>query len=169
MFICFWARDRVWVGEGQRKRETQNPKQAPGSELSAQSLVWGSNSRAMRSWPESKSDVQLTELPRHLFKKKFFLMFIYFWGRGRDSVEFIKCSFYHLKYYRIVDTISFKDSILLKWKWIRRLPWMYQPHRFIWHYWYFYKRQSFHKSANWKRSSLLITIVFKGSFYSPKP
>ena len=27
------------AGEGQRERETQNPKQAPGSELSAQSLM----------------------------------------------------------------------------------------------------------------------------------
>ena len=31
------------MGEGRRKGETQNPKQAPGSELSAQSLTWGSN------------------------------------------------------------------------------------------------------------------------------
>ena len=30
-------RDRVVTGKGQRERETQNPKQAPGSELSAQS------------------------------------------------------------------------------------------------------------------------------------
>ena len=30
-------------GEGQRERETQNPKQAPGSELSAQSPMRGSN------------------------------------------------------------------------------------------------------------------------------
>ena len=30
-------------GEGQRERETQNPKQAPGSELSAQSVTRGSN------------------------------------------------------------------------------------------------------------------------------
>ena len=29
-------RDKVRMGEGQRERETQNPKQAPGSELSAQ-------------------------------------------------------------------------------------------------------------------------------------
>ena len=29
--------------EGQRERETQNPKQGPGSELSAQSPTWGSN------------------------------------------------------------------------------------------------------------------------------
>ena len=34
---------------GQRERETQNPKQAPGSELSAQSLTRGSNLPAVRS------------------------------------------------------------------------------------------------------------------------
>ena len=28
-------------GERQREREIQNPKQAPGSELSAQSQMWG--------------------------------------------------------------------------------------------------------------------------------
>ena len=31
-------------GEGQRERETENSRQAPGSELSAQSPMWGSNS-----------------------------------------------------------------------------------------------------------------------------
>ena len=30
--------------EGQREREAQNPKQAPGSEMLAQSLTQGSNS-----------------------------------------------------------------------------------------------------------------------------
>ena len=35
-------------GEGQREKETQNPKEAPGSELSAQSLMQGSNSRTVR-------------------------------------------------------------------------------------------------------------------------
>ena len=30
-------------GERERETETQNPKQVPGSELSAQSLIWGSN------------------------------------------------------------------------------------------------------------------------------
>ena len=39
------------MGEGQRERETQNRKQAPGSEPSAQSLTRGSNSRTARSWP----------------------------------------------------------------------------------------------------------------------
>ena len=42
-------RDRVGLGEGQRERETQNPKQAPGSEPSAQSPTRGSNSRTARS------------------------------------------------------------------------------------------------------------------------
>ena len=42
-------RDSAQAGEGQRERETQNPKQAPGSELSAQSPTWGSNSWTTRS------------------------------------------------------------------------------------------------------------------------
>ena len=56
--------DRAWTGEGQRERETQNRKQAPGSEPSDQSLTRGSNSRTARSWPELKSDVSPTEPPR---------------------------------------------------------------------------------------------------------
>ena len=53
-----FLRDRVQVREGQRERETQNPnpKQAPGSELSAQSSMWGSNSQTARSCPELKLD-----------------------------------------------------------------------------------------------------------------
>ena len=50
-FIYFWERDRAWTGEGQREREKQNRKQAPGSEPSAQSPTRGSNSRTARSWP----------------------------------------------------------------------------------------------------------------------
>ena len=49
-------REREQTGEGQREGETQNLKQAPGSELSAQSLAWGSNLQTVRSWPEPKSD-----------------------------------------------------------------------------------------------------------------
>ena len=64
MFVYSWDRDRTWTGEGQGERETQNLKQAPGSELSAQSLTRGSNSRTVRSWPEPKSDTQPTEPPR---------------------------------------------------------------------------------------------------------
>ena len=42
-------RDRGSGGGGERERETQNPKRAPGSELSAQSLTRGSNSQIVRS------------------------------------------------------------------------------------------------------------------------
>ena len=44
-----YLRDRVQVGERQRERETHDPKQAPGSELSAQSLIWGLKPQTMRS------------------------------------------------------------------------------------------------------------------------
>ena len=44
-------RDRMRIGEGKRERHThtQNPKQAPGSELSAHSLTRGTNSWTVRS------------------------------------------------------------------------------------------------------------------------
>ena len=63
-FKVFYFWDRAWTGEGQRERETQNLKQAAGSEWSAQSPMRGSNSQAVRSWPEPKSDAQPTEPPR---------------------------------------------------------------------------------------------------------
>ena len=40
----------------ERERETQNLKQAPGSELSAQSPMRDSNSQTVRSRPEPKSE-----------------------------------------------------------------------------------------------------------------
>ena len=45
MFTYFWetGRDRVWAGEGQRERETQNLKRLQA--LSAQSPTQGSNSQ----------------------------------------------------------------------------------------------------------------------------
>ena len=64
MFIYFWRRETQNMSEGQRERETQNPKQALSSELTAQSLTRGSNSLTARSWPEPKSDAQLTEPSR---------------------------------------------------------------------------------------------------------
>ena len=39
LFLTQRERDRAWAGEGQRERETQNRKQAPVSELSAQILM----------------------------------------------------------------------------------------------------------------------------------
>ena len=43
-------------GEGLREGETQNPRRAPGPELSAQSPTRGSNLCTARSGPEPKSD-----------------------------------------------------------------------------------------------------------------
>ena len=43
------AREMASRGGAERERETQSPKQVPGSELSAQSLMQGSNSQTMRS------------------------------------------------------------------------------------------------------------------------
>ena len=48
LFIFERQRDRARAGEGQRK-ETQNLKQAPVSELSAQSLIRDSDSQTARS------------------------------------------------------------------------------------------------------------------------
>ena len=66
IFIYFWVStspggaeregQSISRGEAERERETQNLKQAPGSELSAESQTQGSNSRIMRSYPELKSD-----------------------------------------------------------------------------------------------------------------
>ena len=53
MFISERERERETETENEwgkgRESETQNPKQAPGSESSAQSLTWGSNSQIMSS------------------------------------------------------------------------------------------------------------------------
>ena len=51
--------------EVQREREIQNLKQVPVSELLAQSLMWGSNPWAVRSWHEPESETQAIEPPRH--------------------------------------------------------------------------------------------------------
>ena len=59
------------MGEEQRERETQNPKQAPGSEPSAQSPTQGSNPRTVRSCLEPKSGTQPSEPPRRPFSPVF--------------------------------------------------------------------------------------------------
>ena len=48
LFLKERETEREQEGED-RDKETRNPKQAPGSELSAQSPTWGSNSRNVRS------------------------------------------------------------------------------------------------------------------------
>ena len=68
--VYFWEREReserasMSGGGAERERETQNPKQVPGSEPSAQSPTWGSNPRILTSWPEPKPEAQSTEPPR---------------------------------------------------------------------------------------------------------
>ena len=62
-------RDSAWAGEGQREMETESEA---GSRLWVVSTepTWGSNSPAMGSWPQLKSDTPPTEPPRclcHLF------------------------------------------------------------------------------------------------------
>ena len=64
LFLRERQRQSTSGGGSGRERETQNLKQAPGSELSAQSPTQASNPRTARSWPELKSDAQLTEPPR---------------------------------------------------------------------------------------------------------
>ena len=55
--VYFWdTHTHSTSREGQKKRETQNPKQAPSSELSAQNPMQVLNSQTARSWPELKSD-----------------------------------------------------------------------------------------------------------------
>ena len=49
------------MGEGQRERGTENPKQALGSELSAQSLMWVSNSPTTRSCTEPDVVLELRD------------------------------------------------------------------------------------------------------------
>ena len=49
VYLLLRDRDRAPAGERQSERETQNPKQIPGSELSAQNLMRGLNSQTMRS------------------------------------------------------------------------------------------------------------------------
>ena len=53
--VYLFLRDRETEykqGTGREQGRQQNLKQVPGSELSAQSPMWGSNSQAMRSCPE---------------------------------------------------------------------------------------------------------------------
>ena len=49
---------------GGAERDTQTMKQAPGSELSVQSPMWGLNWQTTRSWPEWKMGVEATDFQR---------------------------------------------------------------------------------------------------------
>ena len=71
--------------EGQRERETQTPKQAPGPELPAQSPVQGLNPRALRSRPKPKSDASPTEPPQKSFSLP--VDTVHFANRASSSVS----------------------------------------------------------------------------------
>ena len=49
IYLFLRDRDRARMEEGQRKRETKDLKQAPGSEMSAQRPLWGSNPQTVIS------------------------------------------------------------------------------------------------------------------------
>ena len=71
MFIIYsWEREteHKWErGRERGKHRIPSRLQAPVSELSAQSLMAGLDLVNHKTWPEWKSDVQLTEPPRHHF------------------------------------------------------------------------------------------------------
>ena len=55
--VYFWQRERETDRQSMSRRGAERQgdtesEQAPGSELSAQNLTWGSNSRTVKSWPE---------------------------------------------------------------------------------------------------------------------
>ena len=58
LFFIFWEREqeRAHTSGGSAERETQNPKQALGSGLAAQSTMQGLNPQTVRSQPEPESD-----------------------------------------------------------------------------------------------------------------
>ena len=115
-FFYFWEteRGRAQFGEGQRENETQNLKQALGSELSAQSPTWGLNPQIMRSWPELKSDAQATEPPRHPYIFPVFKagLFSYYWVRRQDTsplweTVFIKLMWICILYINIYNFVFY--------------------------------------------------------------
>ena len=74
VYLFIFEREKAQAGKGgERERKRQNPRQAPGSELSAQSPMWGSNSQTVEScmtWAEVKDT--LTKPPRRPSNKVFF-------------------------------------------------------------------------------------------------
>ena len=61
MFLFIFETEKAQAGERQRERKTGIEV---GSVLKAESLVQGSNSQAVKSWPKLKLDAQLTKPPR---------------------------------------------------------------------------------------------------------
>ena len=74
--------EHEWGRVREREGETQNPKQASGSELSAQSRTQGSNPQ-ITTWAEADWATQAPHLAKVFFFN--FFMFIYFWEREREK------------------------------------------------------------------------------------
>ena len=68
--VDLFLRDRAPAGEG-RERETENAKQAPGSELSAQSPTQDSNPWSTRSWLERSQTLNRLSHPGTPEREKF--------------------------------------------------------------------------------------------------
>ena len=99
-------------GKRERERETQNSKQAPGFELSAQSPTWGLNSRTARSRPKPKLDAQPTEHPRHPY-------LFYFWTLMSECLSGREVSlicYLELRDGIRRDWLQARESKICKWK-----------------------------------------------------
>ena len=64
VFLRERDRERAWVGEGQREKETDSEAGFRLWAVSTRGRCPGLNSRAVRSWPEPKLDAQPTEPPK---------------------------------------------------------------------------------------------------------
>ena len=115
--VHFWEREHK-RGRAERERETQYPKQAPGSELSGQSPTWASNSWTVKSWPESKSDTQPTEShPGAPVTWWFYCSENNFW-----SQTFWKsCHFFYHIYWKIIFLLKYWTfSLLFHSLWLKK-------------------------------------------------
>ena len=96
----FWQRQREW-GRGKERGRQQNPKQAPGSELSAQSPTRGSNpqDREIMTWAEVRCLTNWAPrglLMKHRLKSKFLVVKLTFHRGGaylpRVALETVRSS-----------------------------------------------------------------------------
>uniref|UniRef100_A0A8C9K803 ATP-dependent RNA helicase TDRD9 n=1 Tax=Panthera tigris altaica TaxID=74533 RepID=A0A8C9K803_PANTA len=69
--VCLFLRDRARAGEGRRERETQNPKEAPGSELSAQSPTILTFNILFRPLSRKSSEMEYIDKYRQLEAQEF--------------------------------------------------------------------------------------------------
>ena len=87
-FIYFWDRERQSMNGGGAEREGDRiGNKLPGSEPSAQSLMWGSNSWTARSWPgwsRTLNRLRHPGAPKYLFILERERVRVSEQGRGRE-------------------------------------------------------------------------------------